>query len=569
MGETAGPMGGAQVEDEPEDLIVAVLKVNSLTPNMRKRFLEGLSEVPFRHPWGTIKLAKKTVMYEASFLEKETGIPLPSPDKLFPARLDEVFKGKEKPSADAAVKLAFWCLEHGLTDDCAKVMDKIAETDKSHASVKAYLAVKAALARPLARANTARRWKERLLGDYNISQTDSHHYALLHSRKLEDATPQLDRLEQSFKCYYYWWALRGVVLPVPRERQVAVLTEQRPDFRKLEKNLSASPPVTDSFTGRREGLVVFAGKRGDLMYDKVDKGSQSVWESGWDRKALLSGKSDRGVPKNIPRIAAIRNEMSRGPRFSALLLKALENEWEQTGMSHEVARQQLFASGLLPHNVNAPEWVQFGMGSFFEAPLQSPWQTVGAANPYWLPRFKEYWKKDPKTRKSKYEATPLKTLEKVVTDAYFREKAVIEPIAEEKPDEREARQKKADELQQRKARAASWALMYFLAKPPAVPGDRTHLPGLQRYFKELSKLPRDMELDEKALLACFKRAFGNDLTRLANSWISFINSETLEGGSVHEKIREIYARLRKPPPTTTNTGMTPAGMGKGPGSSRD
>ena len=101
-----------------------------------------------------------------------------------------------------------------------------------------------------------------------------------------------------------------------------------------------------------------------------------------------------------------------------MLMKALEDEWEATAMSNEVARQLMFASKLVPTNVTIPEWVQFGMGSFFETPLQSPFGGPGSASPYWLPRFKEYI--DPKAKK--YGATPLETMLGVVTDAHFRAK---------------------------------------------------------------------------------------------------------------------------------------------------
>ena len=40
--------------------------------------------------------------------------------------------------------------------------------------------------------------------------------------------------------------------------------------------------------------------------------------------------------------------------------------------------QRSLASGLLPRNVAVPEWLLFGMGSFFETPLQSPWAGIGA-----------------------------------------------------------------------------------------------------------------------------------------------------------------------------------------------
>src|SRR6185437_3746673 len=73
----------------------------------------------------------------------------------------------------------------------------------------------------------------------------------------------------------------------------------------------------------------------------------------------------------------------------SLMLKALEQEAELATVSHEVSRQLLFASGLLPRNVAVPEWALFGVGSFFETPLQSPWPTIGAPSPYYLPRWRE------------------------------------------------------------------------------------------------------------------------------------------------------------------------------------
>src|SRR5262249_55092917 len=153
---------------------------------------------------------------------------------------------KEKPSAEEAVKLARWALEHGLTEECAQVMDKLAETDSSHTAVVAYRKIKADLARAVDRENVAGKWDKALPG-YKGSQNDNQRFALVHPGAVAAARPYLDRLERSFKTYYYWWALRGLTLPVPAQRQVAVLAASREDFGKLKKNLSASPVLADSF----------------------------------------------------------------------------------------------------------------------------------------------------------------------------------------------------------------------------------------------------------------------------------------------------------------------------------
>src|SRR4029077_18319036 len=98
-----------------------------------------------------------------------------------------------------------------------------------------------------------------------------------------------------------------------------------------------------------------------------------------------------------------------------LLLKAMENDSQRAGISHDGSRQMIYAAGLLPRNVAAPEWVQFGMGSFFETPQASPWISTGGPNIEHLPNFRDYQKLN------RFEKTAGDTLRKVVTDAYFRE----------------------------------------------------------------------------------------------------------------------------------------------------
>ncbi len=136
------------------------------------------------------------------------------------------------------------------------------------------------------------------------------------------------------------------------------------------------------------------------------------------------------IPDNIPPI--IRSWNSRG--LTRLLLKALENEWDQTNTTHETSRQLLFASGLLPRNVNVPEWILFGMGSFFETPLQSPWASTCVPSPYWMPRFKDY------VKAKKYESSERDTMIKLITDEYFRPKLEGSATPQEKAsEERRAR----------------------------------------------------------------------------------------------------------------------------------
>jgi len=422
------------------------------------------------------------------------------------------------------------------------VMDKLAETEKSNTAVAAYLKVKEALAVPVSKEDVAAKWKTQGLDGYQITAIDGSRYAILHSNdNAAEVKAHSDRLDRTFKSFYYWWALRGIALPMPKERQVAVLTDKPGDFQKLHRHLTASPIFTDSFFARRESLAVFSAKRSDDTYRKLEQSSKEYWDAGFVRQLLLKGVGTRGIPRQNNVRPDQLAQTGHTPRLRALLLRALEDEWEKTSVTHEASRQLLYASGLLPRNVNVPEWLQFGMGSFFETPLQAPWGGAGSASPYWLPRFKEY--KDSKDEKKKYGKTPYDVLVSVVTDSHFRKM----PPAGMSP-----------EVYKRRGRAAAWSLTYFLAQQ--------ELSGLQMLFKQLGKMPRDIELDDKVLLTTFARAFGavnadGSLNRarldaLASRWFSFIDKQGLDGGeAVHKKIREAYAKAIRPTtPSSGNTG---------------
>lgn len=531
-------MGGPNEADDEPHLIVVVIEGVGLEASLKK-FNAGMP-ITFRHRWGgTVQLQKKTAQYEVIPLETGAGRALPSVRRQFATLQEEATKSKAGPVE--LLKLARWTLEHGLVEEFTKVMDKVAEADKAHPAVAAYLKVKEELAQPIAGEDVAAAWRKRVVDGYRITQDDKHHYALLHNLPGDNAAEGqaiLDRLEKSLHSFYYWWAINGITLPLPKTRQVAVLAEKAEDFRRLHKALSSSPVLADSFFARREGLSVFSSKRNDEGYVALAKVSEPLWEKGFDRHRLLTSiKSSDGVPRDLTRGMLLPQiqQIANGPRTVAVMLKALEEEWEATSMTHEATRQLLFASGLVPRNVNVPEWLQFGFGSFFEQPLQSPWGGAGAANPYWLPRFKQY-----RADKNKpYGNSAVETLTRVVTDSLFRGK----PAAGE-----------TKESRLRRARAASWALTFFLA--------RQDLEGLRRYFKELSKMPRDLELDDKVLLGCFARAFDcvnpdgsvnqSKLSTMASRWISFINDQPLEAETVHKKIRSFYDQMSKAKPPMSN-----------------
>jgi len=529
-----GSAGSEDVDDVP-NLIVTTLEVEPLGtggtgPGWIKKFEAG-NPYRFKHRWGTIQLLPKDGQTEVFVLRQGDGKSLPTISKRFQVEYENVFKGGN-PDVDAVIRLASWALEHGLTNKCAELLDKAAELDKSKSAVIAYLKLKEELARPLPPGDDDTTLGK-LVEGYKSTALEKQHYLLRHTMTSDaDIKHHLNQLEDSFRAYYYWWALRGIALPVPKTRLIAVVTEKDDDYKRLQKHLASTATNADSFLARRENVAVYAGARQDQSYKSLELSAAPTWQQGFGRTAILTGTARGGVPKTA------NEQQIYHARLQALLLKSMESEWEANSMSHKTSRQLLFASELLPRNVAVPEWLEFGVGSFFETPMQAPWGGTGAPSMYWLPRYKEMLKE-------RKEEKAYDTLVNVVTDGYFR-KFPADPL------------KKDATI--RKGRAAAWSLAYYLIQKDSE--------GLRRYFKELNKMPRDIQLDEGVLLNAFARAFDcvdadrkintTKLGALARRWEDYMKIQQLETEAIHQKIRDAYARMNQKP-------ATPAGAGPGPG----
>jgi hypothetical protein len=199
-----------------------------------------------------------------------------------------------------------------------------------------------------------------------------------------------------------------------------------------------------------------------------------------------------------------------------LVEKALAVEAERATISHEATRQLLFATGMLPRNVEVPEWIQYGLSSFFETPPGAFYPGVGL--PSWtnLIDFKYH-------RKKGHLGAPKDALLSLVSDRYFlksRESAKLLDASRSRPDHLVNRAKDDQEV----ARSTAWALVYFLAK-------EGKLHTLLKYSQELDRLPRDLELSPRVLRGCFTRAYGlpdNRLQEVANEWFSGMENTVLE-----------------------------------------
>ena len=187
----------------------------------------------------------------------------------------------------------------------------------------------------------------------------------------------------------------------------------------------------------------------------------------------------------------------------------------------------------------AAEWVQFGMGSFFETPPMSPYVSAGGPSSEYLPLWKNMKKAKlfgKTTENPRFDAA--ETLRLVVTDSYFRQVH---------------KEGTYSSLRRRRPRRGHWPTSWRPITSSMAPR-RTWM-ACKVYFKEVSKMPRDIELDEDALLYCFCKSFGllDDNGKVdtkgakfqifAGTWETFLEQEEPElrtvVTSIHEKTKKL------------------------------
>lgn len=555
-GPGAGIPGGN--ENEPIDT-GPPLWVYTCVELSKAKLLSGAHEV--EHRWGKMNIIPITVARV---------IP-PRPDrellpKQYNAKYNQVLKDGKQPGD--IKKLAAWALEHGLLSNFHHLMgDLLGKADKKDPVVTAWRKVRADMQRPVNDDPVLKSLLDELRGG-NYAEIASErrekpyvgggHYVLFYGRdadrpiREDELKRRLDRMEANYETFYYWFVLQGIALPVPERRLVAILENNSGAFTDKHRNWGGAPVPTlfpsDGFTPRRDNVMVLSRKPRDEAYTMLEKINAS-WQNKEDvfvtRDELLSGKIWRkAAAAQKPSDVIILQTL-------ALLQKALEEDAERTAISHEGTRQLLAASGLIPRSVQAPDWLQYGLASFFETPRRAFYPS--AALPSWtnLIDFKHL-------RKNKKLESAEEAFTNTVTNTYFRNANQSMAKLKDRKDRRDSPLAEKAKEEREIAQATSWALVYYLAK-------NQQLDRLMRYCGDLSMLPRDLEFDESVLRGVFDRAFQvRDVKGFSERWFLEMDNLTLE---FPEMERELLQALEPPPPPArpANPGGIPGLPGPGDG----
>jgi len=474
-------------------------------------------------------------------------VDAPSSSRLFDQKLKTEFpKEKEAKAPDKLLVCAEWALEHGLMAEFHKMMDELRVVDSKNAVLLAYDKTKDALAKakaPKQEEPAAKAVMDELKKDnYRVVSSEQGHYTLLTNCRADqkhnaELKRKLDRLEEVYSTFFYWFALRGQIRPLPPHKLTVVVVETSDDKAKefLDKRevFNHMPMVGSGFTARRDNVVVVAANRIDQNFTALEDFNRA-WQNGLGVDLTKVVNDPIGVAKTNQKAMQNIHVM----QMLALCQRAMEEDNNSATLSHEGLRQLIASTGVLPRNVATGEWARFGLASFFETPAQSFHATMGGPNSLHLINYKLHRMYSKKLDIKNAQEVLLN----VITDQYFRQAYDDEGQLQKDKGNTILRLKVEEELEM--ARAASWSLMYYLMK------NKSDL--LSRYFDELARLPRDCDYDSKVLRECFYRAFGllmqdpnnkdrqilnvGKLESFASQWMNTMDQVTLNNQPVQEQL---------------------------------
>jgi hypothetical protein len=462
---------------------------------------------------------------------------------------------KDQPFEYADYMLRHWNFpadERGV-DVQKKFEDFIDELDrmkakldaKDQARVQALVATREAIRKPLAanRQDVDAVLKLPALADGGYRQLAKDHYVLLYpTGKDKMAEAKTKRLERLYAGFYYWFALHGQPLPQPDRQLVCVLADSVEKFWTLHKVFDSVEHVADGFYSAFDNVAILAPERVDAPYDqfKAKAGDEEKKLTEFDLTLTKLLKGERIKQKTMDDMGEFAPGRIAYGQMMALALEGAKEEGENATVTHEGTQQLAAASGLLPRRVRVPTAVRLGLGSFFETPkssgeLGSPslWTGIGGENWVYLPLFKKLVKADGGSIKLDEKDTKAKGTK--------LDKLSILRVLSDRGFEKADRADKADqETLKHVARAEAWALTYYLA--------RDKLDNLRKFYDELTKLPRDMELTPEIVEQCFGAAFGlldengkinsDMLGNLERDWKTYVGRLTFEEDPNRETIKE-------------------------------
>jgi hypothetical protein len=459
--------------------------------------------------------------------------------------------------------------------------------------VAAFKTFESTIDNPPAKAGNASDWQKRVNGE---AVTDSTHYSIIHPRDIppEEINRRLETLEKNFKAFYLWHAMSRKALPLPQSRLVVILPKTASDVERMRNGLDGSDVISDATFAKLHNVVVMSPERLDLNSRAFQNLVAPLWRDGYAREELIRGIAPKNVATKTAEdharammLALVDKALEDEADFAALTREGSRQLY--------IASGQLPQNVNLPEWVEngSASLFQKPKGPLFLKEGNRNIMTVSMSAGYGSPNFhyRRYFQMMDRSGKLNPNRSDL--LVNTISDLYFeaaRKGIDIDPAAvrvvtqgggagapppgqiggpggprggpggprggpggpggapprgqiggppgggeisegnsgggppQPEVDPEEQKIKSKQELMI-KAQTTAWALTYYLS--------REKLAGLQDFYAQLSRMPRDLHLDDKTVLLTFCRSFNlmrgdeidrEELDRFAQGWVDYMKN---------------------------------------------
>lgn len=368
-------------------------------------------------------------------------------------------KAGAKP--DVVMEAALWALKKDLMLEFHDAIKKVLELDPKHEIALQIKDLKQTLDQQVPANPEIEKELRAAVAKSDMKVFSSKHFLLLcdTSDKAEKghrknrAKERLDLLEQVFERFVYLFQAHGIPIEVPREQMKVVLFKDAEDFNAIVAGLSRPPTCSYAYYDPIRNVSYFCDHGKSDMLKLIEKQHETLNENGDPVKK--SGDQD-----------AIR----KARIIDGLLLLEKEN-CDLTAVSHVAPLQIAGNTGLLPHRVELPRWLQQGFSLYFETPVDAPWAGMGAVTEQRLKHYADF--KDDSLHTN---------IDFIVGDQFFNYCRSIKSESSES--------------------AQAWALVHFLIeKQPQ---------KCVAFLHKLGDMPADVTLTADLLLDLFSQVFGPD-----------------------------------------------------------
>ncbi len=386
----------------------------------------------------------------------------------------------DKAGSDPAemMKAATWALKKDLMLEFHDAIKKVLELDPKHEVALRIKELKQALEQPLPANPDTEKDLRTAVGRPNMKVFSSKHFLLLcdtpdkteKGHRRNRANARLVQLEQVFESFMYLFQTQGIQLDIPQEPMKVVLFNDTDDFKAIVAGLSQPPTCASGYWDSNRNISYFCDHGASEMFKVLEKKHE-------DQK-LSDPSRTTGDTESI-----------RKAKIIDILLGLERENCDMAAVSHVAPLQIAGNTGLLPHQVEMPRWVQQGFASYFEVPSDAPWAGMGAVTEARLKHYDDF--KD----------DPLHTnLDFIVGDQFFNY----------------CRSIKSDPVEY----AQAWSLMHFLME--------NHWEKCIALFRKLGEMPADVALNPDLVLDSFSQVFGSNRKALEGEWRSYARSLTTD-----------------------------------------